>query len=362
MSIYGAISPDSPKFAENSQQYDALLVLSFGGPEAIEDVLPFLENVTRGRGIPRERLEQVAEHYYHFGGVSPINGQNRALIAALDADFKANKLNLPIYFGNRNWHPFLTDTLAQMREDGIQNALVFITSAFSSYSGCRQYRENIIDACNTLGEGVPDFDKLRMFYNHPKFIQPMIEKTQAALAQFSPEEQAALQLVFTAHSIPMTMAANSDYEVQLHEACRLVAEGLGISNYRLVYQSRSGSPHSPWLAPDILDYMKEYHAQGHQNLVIMPIGFISDHMEVLFDLDTEAQDLAKELGLKLVRAETVGTHPLFIQMIRELIIERMSANPERPFWGSRGANHDICPFTCCTKGEEVRPRPVHSLT
>jgi protoporphyrin/coproporphyrin ferrochelatase len=354
MSIYGATSPDAPKFDDEAQAYDALLVLSFGGPEAMEDVIPFLQNVTSGRNIPVERLEEVAEHYYHFGGVSPINAQNRALIEALEAELKAHGLDLPVYFGNRNWHPFVRDTVRQMREDGVKRALVFVTSAFSSYSGCRQYRENLIQTCETLGEAAPDFDKLRVFYNHPNFIEPMVEKTRKALSQFSPDEQANVPLVFTAHSIPMSMAEGSEYVLQLEDACRLVAERIGKNPYRLVYQSRSGSPHSSWLEPDVCDYLRELDAQGYQKLVIVPIGFISDHMEVLFDLDTEAKELADELGMSLVRTETVGTHPAFIQMIRELIQERMTACPERRFLGSRGANYDICPLNCCSKGEGSR--------
>jgi len=355
MSIYGAQTAEAAKFANEVSAYDALLVLSFGGPEAMDDVIPFLQNVAEGRNIPRERLEEVAAHYYDFGGISPINAQNRALIAALEAQLKAEGLDLPIYFGNRNWHPFVTDTIRQMREDGLQRVLVFVTAAFSSYSGCRQYREDVIRACETVGEGVPIFDKLRVFYNHPGFIEPMVEKTQQALAQFPAEARKDVHVVFTAHSIPMGMAHNSDYVVQLEEACRLVAEGIGTRNYNLVYQSRSGPAHIPWLEPDIGDYLTHIKAQQVEYVVIVPIGFISDHMEVLFDLDTEAKQLAAELGLRLVRAETVGTHPMFIEMIRELILERMTANPERHYLGTRGPNHDICPLNCCLKGETGRP-------
>jgi len=355
MSIYGAQSLDAPKFDNEARTYDALLVLSFGGPEAMDDVIPFLQNVAEGRNIPRERLEEVAVHYYDFGGVSPINGQNRALIAALEEHFKATGLHLPIYFGNRNWHPFVTDTLQQMRADGVKRVLVFVTSAFSSYSGCRQYREDVIRASENMGEGVPVFDKLRVFYNHPGFIKPMIENTQKALEQFAEDVRQDVHVVFTAHSIPMGMARHSDYVAQLEEACRLVAERIGTTNYKLVYQSRSGPPHVPWLEPDICDYLSAIHPQGVENVVIVPIGFISDHMEVMFDLDTEAQHLADELGMHLVRAQTVGTHPMFIEMIRELIVERMTANPERRFLGTRGANHDVCPLNCCLKGEGGRP-------
>jgi ferrochelatase len=355
MSIYGAQTADAPKFDDEGHTYDALLLLSFGGPEAMNEVIPFLQNVAQGRNIPRERLEEVAAHYYDFGGVSPINAQNRALIAALESHLKDTGLELPIYFGNRNSHPFVTDTIRQMRDDGIGRALVFVTSAFSSYSGCRQYREDVIGALETVGAGSPMFDKLRVFYNHPGFIEPMIEKTLQALDQFPADVRQDVHIVFTAHSIPLGMARHSDYVAQLQETCRLIAEGIGTANYTLVYQSRSGPPHVPWLEPDICDYLNQLKAQQINKVIIVPIGFISDHMEVLFDLDTEAKQLAAELGISLVRAETVGTHPLFIAMIRELIVERMTAHPERRSLGSRGANHDLCPLDCCLKGEGGRP-------
>lgn len=347
MSVLGAQAPDAPKFQDEAQQYDALLVMSFGGPEGMEEVMPFLENVAGRRNIPKARLEEVAEHYYDFGGISPLNAQNRALIAALEQELRSHDIKLPVYFGNRNWHPFVTDTIRQMRDDGVQRALVFFTSAFSSYSSCRQYREDIIRAREEVGEGAPEFDRLRMFYNHPGFIEPMIENLQTALNQFPPERRDQVQLIFTAHSIPLSMAANSDYEMQIEEACRLVAEGVSRSQYRLVYQSRSGPPHVPWLEPDICDYLEEANAQGLKDVVIIPIGFISDHMEVLFDLDTEAKQLADEYGMNLARAATVGTHPRFVRMIRELVVERMTANPERHYLGSHGPNHDICPVNCC---------------
>jgi ferrochelatase len=355
MSIYGAQTADAPKFDEEARAYDALLILSFGGPEAMDDVIPFLQNVAAGRNIPRERLEEVATHYYDFGGISPINAQNRALIAALEARLNTDDLQLPIYFGNRNWHPFVTDTIHQMRDDGVRNVLVFVTSAFSSYSGCRQYREDVIRARETIGDGVPTFDKLRVFYNHPGFIEPMVERTQKALAQFDPDVRQDVHLVFTAHSIPMSMARNSNYAVQLEHACQLVAERIGTTNYQLVYQSRSGPPQVPWLEPDICDYLDCLKAQHVDKVVVVPIGFISDHMEVMFDLDHEAKQRAAELGIEMVRAGTVGTHPAFIEMIRELILERMTANPERQALGSCGASHDICPIDCCLKGESGRP-------
>jgi protoporphyrin/coproporphyrin ferrochelatase len=346
MTIRGAQSPDAPRFDEMAREYDAILVMSFGGPEGHDDVMPFLENVTRGRNIPRERLEEVAEHYHHFGGVSPINMQNRALIAALESELKAQGINLPVYFGNRNWQPFVTDTVAQMRDDGVKRALAFVTSAFSSYSGCRQYREDMIRACDSV-EGAPEIDKIRVFYNHPGFVQPMAENVRAVLEQFPPERRENVHVAFTAHSVPLSMAKGSAYEAQLEEACRLVAECAGVSSYALVYQSRSGAPHIPWLEPDILDYMETLHAEGINDLVIAPIGFISDHMEVLYDLDTEAVDKAQELDMTMVRAATVGTDATFIQMIVQLIKERMTEAPERLALGVRGPNHDICPMNCC---------------
>jgi protoporphyrin/coproporphyrin ferrochelatase len=334
-----------------TQPYDALLVLSFGGPEGRDDVIPYLENVLRGRPVPRQRLEEVAEHYYLFDGVSPLNNQNRALIAALKADFEANGLNLPIYWGNRNWQPYLTDTLRQMQADGVQQALALFTTAYSSYSSCRQYREDIARAQAEIGEGAPEVHKLRAFYNHPGFIEPNIENLRAALAQSRSSYPA---LAFTAHSIPIEMAKHSAYEAQLREACRLVAEGVGRDDWELVYQSRSGSPHQPWLGPDIADHLNKLKAEGVTDIVVMPIGFISDHMEVMYDLDTEAQQLADEIGLHMVRAATVGTHPQFITMIRELILERMTENPSRRFLGTRGPSHDVCPATCCLPGEMKR--------
>lgn len=351
MSIRGEQSADTSKFADGAHAYDALLVHSFGGPEAVEDVVPFLRNVAEGRNIPQHRLEEVAAHYYDFGGVSPINAQNRALIAALEAELKANGPHLPIYFGNRNWHPYLTDTIRQMRADGVKRALVFVTSAYSSYSGCRQYREDILRAGAELGDGVPEFDKLRVFYNHPGFIEPMVDNTRRALATFALAEPGSVQLLFTAHSIPLSMVHQSDYVAQLEEACRLVAEEIGTSDYALVWQSRSGPPQVPWLEPDICDSLRQVKEQGRDCVVIVPIGFISDHMEVLFDLDAEAKQVAKEIGLRIVRADTVGTDPRFLSMIRELILERMTAYPLRRALGARGPAHDICPLNCCLQSE-----------
>ncbi len=327
--------------------YDAALVVSFGGPEGRADVVPFLENVLRGRNVPRERLLAVAEHYYHFNGISPLNAQNRALIAALEAELKQHGPALPIYFGNRNWKPLLADTLRQMQADGVRRALGFFTSAYSSYSGCRQYRENIAAAQIEVGPGAPQIDKLRVFFNHPGFIEPMIERTATTLDQIPADRRAAARLIFTAHSIPTAMASGSRYELQLRETSALVAAGVGQTNWQLVYQSRSGSPSQSWLEPDINDQLRALATEGVRDVVVVPIGFISDHMEVMYDLDLEAKRTAESLGINFVRAGTVGTHPRFVQMIRELIVERIKDATERPALGTLGPSHDVCPVDCC---------------
>jgi ferrochelatase len=329
-------------------QYDALLVVSFGGPEGPDDVLPFLENVLRGRNVPRDRMLEVAEHYQHFGGVSPINEQNRQLIAALERELAIHGPRLPIYWGNRNWHPLLPVTLRKMAGDGVRRALGFFTSAFSSYSGCRQYRENIAAAQNAVGPGAPEVDKLRAFYNHPGFIEPMVESVRDCLGKLEPADLSAAKVLFTAHSIPQAMADGCRYEQQLAEACRLVAEGAGVGDWELVYQSRSGPPQQPWLEPDVCDRIEELHAAGGlRDVILVPIGFISDHMEVLFDLDTEARQTCERLGVRMQRASTAGVHPRFVRMIRELIVERMTGSADRPALGVLGASHDVCPADCC---------------
>ena len=328
--------------------YDALLLVSFGGPEAPDEVMPFLENVLRGKNVPRERLLEVAEHYQHFGGVSPLNEQNRQLLAALEAELTQQGLNLPVYWGNRNWHPMLPSALQQMAENGVRRALAFFTSATSSYSGCRQYREDIERAQSEVGSLAPEVDKLRVFFNHPGFIEPMVESVSACMERIPAERRRQTPLLFTAHSIPQAMSNNCRYTMQLQEACRLVAAGVGHDRYELVYQSRSGPPQQEWLEPDICDRIQELHNQDTlQDVVILPIGFTSDHLEVLFDLDTEARQLCEKLNVTMHRAVTVGTHPRFVQMIRELITERMSDDPQRLVLGNMPPSHDVCPVDCC---------------
>src|SRR5947209_378026 len=330
-----------------AQAYDALLVVSFGGPEGMDEVMPFLSNVLRGRGVPEARMREVAHHYELFGGVSPINEQNRKLIEALKRELEENGPRLPVYWGNRNWHPLLADTIRQMRDDRIQNALAFVTSAYSSYSGCRQYREDIERARVDVGRDAPRVEKLRAFFTHPGFVGPNVEHLRAALERIPSERRAAAQVAFTAHSVPAAMAAGCDYERQLLETCRLVAEGAGHARWRLVFQSRSGPPTQAWLEPDICDHLRELKESGATDVVVAPVGFISDHMEVIYDLDTEARKLADELGLNMIRAATVGTHPKFIQMIRELILERINDETPRRELGTFPPSQDVCPADCC---------------
>ena len=327
--------------------YDAVLIISFGGPEGMDDVMPFLESVLRGRNVPRERLLEVAKHYELFDGVSPINEQNRKLISALKQELENSGPRLPIYFGNRNWHPLLPDTMREMRDDGVKRALGFVTSAYSSYASCRQYLENIESARESVGPDATHVDKLRAFYNHPLFIQANVAQIRAALARFSEPQRSAAHIVFTAHSIPQSMAQVCVYEAQLKETSALIAESLGIEKWQLVFQSRSGPAAQPWLGPDVRDYLRELRGLGTRDVVLAPIGFVSDHMEIIYDLDTEARRLCDELGLNMIRAETVGTHPAFIRMIRELILERLEPDREKRFLGALGPAKDTCAAGCC---------------
>ena len=332
--------------------YDAVLLVSFGGPEGPDDVMPFLENVTAGRGVARERLVDVAQHYYRMGGVSPINGQNRALLAALRDEFEEHGVGLPLYWGNRHWAPTLPDVLAQMRDDGITNAIAFLTSAYASYSSCRQYLDAIERARAEVGDGAPAVDRLRQYFNHPGFIEPMIGGVEAALQLLPAEYRDDAPLVFVAHSIPSAMEATSGpaggaYTAQLAEAIRLVTEGVGGNHLAtLSFCSRSGSPSVPWLEPDIGDRLTELAKHGARAVVVVPIGFVSDHMEVVYDLDTEAAKTAADLGLVFVRSATVGTAPPFVSMVRELVVERMGEVPARAL-GSVGPALDRCPADCC---------------
>lgn len=328
------------------ETYEAVLVLSFGGPETRDDVIPFLENVLRGRNVPRQRLLEVAEHYYHFGGKSPINAQNRELVAALETELARSGPALPVFWANRNWHPYLVDTLNAMRDAGVRRALAFVTSAFGSYSGCRQYLEDIERARSLMGPDAPVVEKLRGFFNHPGFIETMIARVQDATVSANAE------LIFTAHSVPVAMAESSPYVRQLETTCELVAEGVGKPEWTLAYQSRSGPPSQPWLGPDILDVLRERAAAGVREVMLAPIGFVSDHMEVLYDLDTEAADVAAELGIHLVRAATPGSHPRFVAMIRELVSERVLDLP--PLALGNEPTH-VCTAGCCVP-PPTRPR------
>lgn len=341
--------------------YDAILVVSFGGPESKEDVIPFLENVLRGRNVPRERMLAVAEHYYHFEGKSPINQQTRELIAAIKDELAQHGPNLPVYWGNRNWHPMLADTLRQMKQDGIKRALAFVTSAYSSYSGCRQYREDIARAQAEV-EGAPQIEKIRPFFNHPGFIEATEDRLRDAITEIPQDARTNLQVVYVAHSIPLSMATTSDYVRQLEDVRKLVSDGIGIKNDALVYQSRSGAPGQPWLEPDILDYLRDVKTKNLSAVVVAPISFISDHMEVLYDLDIEARQLCESLNLSIARAKTVGVHPKFIAMIRELILER-TAGAERRALGSLGPREDICAEDCCPAPQRPgRPSTAHGIT
>jgi protoporphyrin/coproporphyrin ferrochelatase len=345
-------------------RYDAFVLVSFGGPEGTADVIPFLQNVTAGRGVPQGRLDQVAEHYYRFGGVSPINEQCRDLLAAIDADFAARGVSLPVYWGNRNWHPYLRDTLATMAADGVGRALALVTSAYSSFSSCRQYLDDIDAARLHVGSTAPQVDKLRQYFNHPGYVGSFAAAAAAALASLPTGAPGAgatptgtfagdgIDLIFTAHSVPATMAeaagpAGGAYQAQLAETARLVAAQLGWQRpWRLAYSSRSGPPSQPWLGPDINDLLAELAAAGSRAVVVVPIGFVSDHMEVRFDLDVEAAETAARLGLAYARAATPGTDSRFVSMITDLVIERLDGTAPLSL-GAFGAGPDSCPPGCC---------------
>jgi protoporphyrin/coproporphyrin ferrochelatase len=356
-------SGDAPRLHDSAlAPYDAVLLLSFGGPEESSDVMPFLRNVTRGRGIPDERLEQVAEHYRHFGGRSPINDENRALLAQLRADLAAEEVDVPVYWGNRNWDPFVVDALRQAHADGARRVLAVVTSAYPSYSGCRQYREDLAGAISALAaEGrALAVDKIRHYANHPGFLQPVADAVTAGLAQV-PEGS---RVVFVTHSVPTAMAdaagpAGGAYTRSHREACASVAQLVGQRSGRsgtepewdLAYCSRSGPPNQPWLEPDVNDHLRTLAGAGVPGVVVVPIGFVSDHMEVVFDLDTEAEETAKELGLPFVRVPTAGRDRRFATGLTQLLLERAAAErgeaPVRPAVGAHGPWHDVCPAGCC---------------
>ena len=330
--------------------YDAVCLVSFGGPNGPDDVMPFLRNVTAGRNVPDERLAVVAEQYEQFGGRSPINEQNLALIDALRAEFEHHGIEQPIYFGNRNWEPYLDDTVEQMAGDGVRRALVLATSAFSSYSGCRQYREDLERARAAVGERAPELHKLRLYYNHPGFID-------AVESRIADVHRPGARLVFTAHSIPLSMARWCDYESQLNEMAALLAERVG-AEWDLAFQSRSGPPQVPWLEPDINDHLVALATSGVTEVTLVPLGFVSDHMEVQFDLDHQAAQTAADAGIDLRRAPTVGTHPAFVGGLRQLIEEKTAGGPV--LWvGDAGPWPDPCPEGHCLAppGTEPAGRP-----
>jgi ferrochelatase len=330
--------------------YDALLLVSFGGPEHPDDVIPFLENVTAGRGIPRERLAEVGQHYHLFGGKSPINDLNRELLDAIRKELAGRGCDVPVYWGNRNWDPYLRDAARQMANDGVERVACFLTSAYSSYSGCRQYREDLFDASTGLTIAM---DRLRHYFNHPGFVGPFVEATAASLAA-APE---GTHVVFVTHSIPAGMNDASGgpgrqaYERQHRSVAGLVADGAGAERWSLAYCSRSGSPHVPWLEPDVNDHIEQLSEEGVESVVVVPIGFISDHMEVIYDLDTEAKATADRLGLRFDRVDTPDEHPDFVGMIADLFAERAAAergeSVDRVALGDLGPSHDLCPTDCC---------------
>jgi ferrochelatase len=348
--------------------YDALLLVSFGGPEEPEDVLPFLENVTRGRGIPRERLEQVGEHYFGLGGRSPINDQCRDLIRAIESDLAEHRLDVPVYWGNRNWDPYLSDTLARMRDDGVRRAACFVTSAYASYSGCRQYRENLYDAVEATASA-PRLDKLRHYFNHPGFVASFADTTLQALSELPESQRDQAPLVFVTHSIPTAMAETAGpdggaYVAQHSAVAGLVAAAVraetGIDRpWELVYCSRSGPAQVPWLEPDVNQHLEQVVEDGVSGVVVVPIGFVSDHMEVVYDLDTEAAETADRLGLVFARAATPGVHPSFVAVVRDLLLERAAGErgeqAARAAAGELPATWDVCAATCCPNQRTPRP-------
>ncbi len=354
--------------------YDAVLLVSFGGPQGPDDVVPFLENVTRGRGIPTERLAAVGAHYALFGGVSPINAQNAALRDALRATLAEAGSDLGVYWGNRNWDPYLVDAVTAMRDAGVRRALAFVTSAYSSYSGCRQYRENLFDACAAV-PGAPAIDKLRPYFDHPGFVEPFVDAVIESLAELPPATQDGARLVFTTHSVPTAQADASGrldtpggaYVAQHLATATLVANRVaaetGVSRgWDLVYQSRSGPPGQPWLEPDVCEHLEQLGVDGVAAAVLVPIGFVSDHMEVVYDLDVLAAETATRIGLPMTRAATPGTDPRFVAMVADLVRERVETDAATEPWSVRrqalsplGPWRDVCLPGCCPNPRGPRP-------
>ena len=344
----GGVEPSSAPAPAGRRE--ALLVLGFGGPEGHDDVMPFLLNVTRGRGIPPERLEEVAEHYHHFGGVSPINEQNKALIGALETELRSVGVDMPVYWGNRNWAPYVEDAWRQMAEDGIEHAYVLATSAYASFSGCRQYHEDVARARVALesdptAPAGPTAEKLPHYFDASGFVQANADALAAAITSLPAELRDGARLVATAHSIPNAMAAvagpqGGAYEAELMAAAQAVVDAAAPGrSFDLVWQSRSGPPSVPWLEPDVNDHLRALAESGEKAVVVFPVGFISDHLEVIWDLDNEAEETAGELGLAFARAATAGTHPAFVTSLRELLEERRAGGEPR-----LGTN---CPAYCC---------------
>jgi protoporphyrin/coproporphyrin ferrochelatase len=340
--------------------YEALLLVSFGGPERAEEVIPFLRRVVAGRGVPEERVQAVAEHYYSAGGASPINGHCRELMDALASELA--DLSLGLYWGNRNWHPFLEDTVAKMRDDGVRRALAFVTSAYGGYSSCRQYLEDIAAARAKVGPGAPEIHKLRIYYNHPGWVGPWATSLMRALRKCQAESVAGLpgpnngtNVLFSAHSIPVAMAGNSPYVQHVTEAARLAAGLAGTASWQLVWQSRSGDPASPWLGPDVCQVIE---ASVAKRVVVVPIGFVCENMEVAHDLDVEAAASAHKVGTRFVRANTVSSDPAFVTMVRELVEERLSPGGRRAAAGDHGPWPDTCPDGHCpAPSRSVRQGP-----
>ncbi len=347
-----------PEFDAAARDYDALLVVSFGGPEGPADVEPFLDNVLRGLPIRPESKAQIVERYQRFGGVSPINAHTRTFIDALERELAEHGPALPVYWGNRNWHPLLSDTFRRMERDGVRRAAAYVTSTFSSYSGCRKYREDLYEAAAGL-EQPPRVDKLRVGFNHPGFVSAVADRVREALAELPEPRRERAPILFTAHSLPESMARNARYETQLDESCRLVADTLEVTRWQLVYQSNNARyGGEPWLTPDVGDAIAAVREEGAEDVVVVPIGFVCDHMEVVYDLDVEAAARARDAGIRMVRAGTVGAHPDYVGMVRELVLERMDASRQRRALGTLGASHDRCPADCCLSGRPGPPKPA----